>query len=382
MHQSRRTFLAAGGATLFGGLAAMKGRAVRAAAARTGIAEAFAGKFLLGSAINSEHLDNNDRRYLDLVAQEFNSITPENCQKWEAIQPSDSQWTWSTSDRFVKFGLENNMNIVGHNLVWHQQIPQSVFEGPEGGPASPDLLRARMEKHINKLVGRYKGQIATWDVVNECVSDDGNNQWRDSPWYQILGPGFMEHAFRTARKADPTVELLYNDYNMHLPEKREFLIGIFKDYQARGVPIDGVGFQGHYAIDGPTLQEVEASLEAYAALGLPIHFTEVDVDVLPEAFEYMGAEISTEFEYSDELNPYPDGLPRDLEEALAKRYASLFELFLKHQDNIKRVTFWGTTDAQSWKNDWPVKGRTNYPLLFDREFQPKLAYESILELVK
>jgi endo-1,4-beta-xylanase len=239
-----------------------------------------------------------------------------------------------------------------------------------------------MELHINTVVSRYKGKINTWDVVNEAVSDEGYDNWRNSYWHQIMGESFMEHAFKTAHAADPKAELLYNDYNMHYPAKRKFLVDVFKGYLERDVPIHGVGFQAHYGLDEPSLEEIEASLVAYIDLGLPVHITELDVDVLPKAFEYMGAEISTSFEYSERLNPFPNGLPEEFEEKLAERYAALFRLFLKHRDSIKRVTLWGTSDDQSWKNNWPVKGRTNYPLLFDRNLKPKAAYQRVVQLKK
>jgi endo-1,4-beta-xylanase len=227
---------------------------------------------------------------------------------------------------------------------------------------------------------RYKGKVPTWDVVNEAVSDDGYDDWRQSPWFQIMGKEFMEHAFKTARQVDPGAELLYNDYNMHYPSKRGFLTGVFKDYLDRGVPIDGVGFQAHYMLDDPDLEQIEKTIENYAGLGLPIHITELDVDVLPKAFDYMGAEISASFEYSDKLNPYPDGLPEIIKEPLASRDEKLFRLFLKHRGSIERITLWGVSDANSWKNNWPVRGRTNYPLLFDRQLNPKEAYQRLLGL--
>ena len=309
-------------------------------------------------------------------------MTAENCQKWEEIQPNDTTWNWETSDRFIDYAVASGKHILGHTLVWHSQIPESVFKQPDGALVSRAVLTRKMEHHINTLVGRYKGRVHTWDVVNEAVSDDGYDKWRDSYWYQIMGESYMEHAFRTARRADPAAELLYNDYNMHIAAKRDFLSDVFADYLKRDVPIDGVGFQAHYSLDGPTIAEIEASIEAYVELGLPIHITELDVDVLPQAFDYLGAEISKDFAYSDELNPFPDNLPADVEEQLAERYAELFSLFLKYREHIRRITLWGIGDGQSWKNNWPVRGRTNYPLLFDRSLQPKPAYHRVRSLTE
>lgn len=381
-NMSRRTFLKSSIATAtFSNLfAATRIKAAGAAVAKVGIGDAFQRDFLLGTAINSKTLDDNEQNLLDLINQEFSSVTAENCQKWAEIHPEDAVWNWATSDRFIEFATAHKKHVLGHTLVWHSQIPDSVFKGLDGQLLSAAELRKKMEYHINTIVDRYRGKVDTWDVVNEVVSDDGYDSWRNSYWYQIMGDSFMEHAFRTTHAADPKAELLYNDYNMHDPAKRAFLVDVFKDYLDRDVPIHGVGFQAHYALDEPKIEEVEKSIEAFSELGLAIHITELDVDVLPQAFDYMGAEISASFEYSDELNPYPVALPAELEDQLAQRYESLFRLFLKHRDSIKRVTLWGTGDAQSWKNDWPVVGRTNYPLLFDRSLRPKAAYQRVLKL--
>lgn len=379
---SRRTFLKSSIAVATVGQAFASARinAADVAATKVGIGAAFQSDFLLGTAINSQTLKDNEQNLLELINREFSSVTAENCQKWAEIHPQDTVWDWATSDRFIEFATANKKHVLGHTLVWHSQIPESVFKDSDGQLLSAAELSKKMEYHINTIVDRYRGKVDTWDVVNEVVSDEGNDSWRNSYWHQIMGDWFMEHAFRTTHAADPNAELLYNDYNMHDPAKRTFLVALFKDYLDREVPIHGVGFQAHYALDEPKIEEIEKSIEAFSELGLAIHITELDVDVLPKAFDYMGAEISANFEYSDELNPYPVELPAELEEQLAQRYESLFRLFLKHRDSVKRVTLWGTGDAQSWKNNWPVVGRTNYPLLFDRSLRPKAAYQRVLKL--
>ena len=220
-----------------------------------------------------------------------------------------------------------------------------------------------------------------WDVVNEAIEDDDKG-WRKSPWFEILGPEFMELAFRMAHDADPKAHLMYNDYNEHNPGKRKFLVGVLNDFRKRGVPIHGVGFQGHIGLDYPELAEYERSITEVAATGVKIHITELDIDVLPRANQYMGAEISALAKYKDELNPYTKGLPAEVEKQLTDRYRSLFELFIKHREKIERVTFWGTHDGESWKNGFPVRGRTNYPLLFDRQLKPKPAYDALIALKK
>jgi endo-1,4-beta-xylanase len=218
--------------------------------------------------------------------------------------------------------------------------------------------------------------VHTWDVVNEAV-DEGNG-WRRSPWLNIIGEDFMEQAFRFARKADPAAKLLYNDYNMHNPQKREFLVKVLRDYLDRGVPIDGVGLQGHLGLDYPDLAEWERSIAAYEALGLEVHVTELDVDVLPNPYQ-TGAEISNRFEYSRESDPWPDGLPDEIQKRLADRYEEIFRIMLRHKA-MKRVTFWGLHDGISWKNGFPIRGRTNYPLLFDRNLQRKPAWQRLMQM--
>jgi len=313
-----------------------------------------------------------------LISREFNAITAENIMKPGLIQPNEGDWRWKLPDRFVDYGTAHDMSIVGHVLVWHSQTPDDLFVKPNGKRVSRERLLGKMQAHIQTVMDRYKGRIPIWDVVNEAINEDKG--WRKSLWYEIIGPEFQERAFQLAHEADPNAQLLYNDYNMHLPGKREFLVEVLKDYKKRGVPIHGVGLQSHVGLDYPDLNEFEKSIEAYAAQGMRIHLTELEVDVLPVAWEHTGAEISDEFEYSEELNPYPDGLPSHMQDKLTERYVELFKLFLKHRDKIDRVTFWGTHDGESWKNDFPVGGRTNYPLLFDRDLQPKPAYYAVSDL--
>ncbi len=378
MHDpSRRRFALGAVATL--GFAGLRARAIEAAVAQSGLKDAFAEDFLFGTAINNETLRDQDQPLLDLVAREFNSVTAANCMKWGPIEPSEGDWQWDLPDRFVQFGTQHRMRIVGHTLVWHSQAPDWLFVDTKGATASAALLGKRLETHIQTLVDRYRGRIALWDVVNEAIEEDEQG-WRKSPWFGILGPQYMERAFHLAHEADPKAQLLYNDYNEHNPGRRKFLVEVIRDYQRRGVPIHGVGFQGHIGLEYPDLQEYERSIEAIAATGMRLHITELDIDALPRASKFMGAEISALVEYQAELNPYTTGLPDQVQERLTARYRQVFELFVKHRDKIDRVTTWGTHDGESWKNDFPVRGRTNYPLLFDRKMQPKPAYAAITAL--
>ncbi len=359
--------------------ATIKSRAAHAAARQTGIKEAFADDFLMGTALSNETLEGKNPQLLQLIAREFNSITPENCMKWGVMEPEQGKPQWQLPDRFVEFGNQHGMRVVGHTFVWHSQAPRWAFVDDKGQRISAEELKKRMQTRISTLLDRYRGRVHLWDVVNEAIEDDDKG-WRKSQWFEILGPQFMELAFRMAHEGDPKAHLMYNDYNEHNAGKRKFLVDILKDYRARGVPIHGVGFQGHIGLDYPDLQEYERSILDVAATGVRIHITELDIDALPRAWQFTGAEISALSEYKDELNPYTQGLPPKIEEQLTARYREVFELFIKHRDKIDRVTTWGTHDGESWKNDFPVRGRTNYPLLFDRRLQPKPAYDALVKL--
>jgi endo-1,4-beta-xylanase len=376
---TRRELISQGAAMLGGlGLAGIAGAAQPAAQAAA-LAAAWRNAFMIGVAVSNQTLDRQIAPHLDLIKREFNSVTAENAMKWGVIRPDGVNWQWDRSDRLVDFAAQNGMHVLGHTLVWHSQVPRSLFTDGAGAPLTRPALLARMEEHIATLLGRYKGRVHTWDVVNEAV-DEGNG-WRRSQWLQIIGEDFMEQAFRMARKADPGAKLLYNDYNMHNPQKREFLVKVLRGYLDRGVPIDGVGLQGHLGLAYPNLEEWERSIAAYAAMGLEVHVTELDVDVLPNPNQPT-AEISNRAEYSDANNPWPQGLPDEVHQRLADRYEQIFRILLRHRDRVERVTFWGLHDGMSWKNGFPIAGRTNYPLLFDRELKPKPAYQRLMQLAR
>jgi endo-1,4-beta-xylanase len=237
-----------------------------------------------------------------------------------------------------------------------------------------------MKDHISTVVGHFKGKVDGWDVVNEAVNEDGSI--RQSKWLAIIGPDYIEKAFEYAREADPAAELYYNDYNNELKQKRSGVVRIINDLRGKGIKVDGVGIQGHWHLDSPSLAEIDEALTEYGSMGLKIMITEMEVNVLPTPPEVYGAEISQQARYLETLNPYRAGLPDSVSNQLAQRYADLFRIFLKHKDAVTRVTFWGVNDGYSWKNDWPIKGRTNYPLLFDRNYKPKPAFYSVIKTVK
>lgn len=376
MKISRRSLLAMSGATA-ALIASAKLQAAEKAAAATGLKEAYKNDFLIGAALGVNIIRQQDPKLVALINKDFNSITPENCQKWGEIRNEDGSWKWADSDAFVEFGSKHNLHMVGHTLAWHSQIPDSVFKNKDGSYISKDALAKKQKEHITTLVERYKGKLAAWDAVNEAVGDDG--KMRDSHWYKIMGDDFIVNAFNIAHEVDPKAHLMYNDYNNEQKGKREVTIDMLKRLKKRGAPVHGLGMQAHVGVDAD-MKNFEDSILAYAALGLRVHLTELDIDVLPSVWNLPVAEISTRFEYKPERDPYIKGLPKEMEEKLAKAYESLFKTLIKHRDKIDRVTFWGVSDDASWLNDFPIKGRTNYPLLFDRQQQPKAAYFRLLDL--
>jgi endo-1,4-beta-xylanase len=234
-----------------------------------------------------------------------------------------------------------------------------------------------MRHHILTVVGRYKGRIHGWDVVNEAIDDDGS--YRKSPWLKIIGEEYIVKAFQFAHEADPDAELYYNDYSVENAPKRRGTTNLVKMLQQKGVTIDGIGIQGHYKMDWPTVGQVDSTVVEFAGLGVQVMITELDVDILPQPDPNVDAEISRRFDYQEKLNPYKNGLPGDKQKELAMRYSELFGVFVKNQDKISRITFWGVEDGSSWLNTFPVAGRTSYPLLFDRDGKKKPAFDAVVK---
>jgi endo-1,4-beta-xylanase len=340
---------------------------------------AYQDSFLIGTAIGNNQLIHPKQVTTLLIEKQFNAATPENDMKWERIHPKPGVYDFTAADKFVEFAEKNNIFITGHTLLWHSQAPDWIFEDGNGQQVSREELLARLKDHIDTVVGRYKGRVQSWDVVNEALNEDGS--MRESKWYKIIGEDMIEKAFEYAHTADPDAELNYNDYNLNNPQKREGVIRIVKQLQAKGLRIDGVGMQGHYSLFHPDLNEVEDSIIAYAKTGVKVMFTELDISVLlfPEGAE-AGADVNQNFALQEKLNPYAQGLTPEAEAKLTKRYTDLFKIFLRHEKDISRVTFWGTDDGMTWRNDWPMRGRSDYPLLFDRQSKPKAAYFAVMAL--
>ena len=343
--------------------------------------DAFKDKFLIGTAISESQLeDPTQKDTRNVILNEFNTIVAENVMKSEEVQPKEGVFEFSAADQFVDFGIQNNMVVTGHTLIWHSQAPKWFFTDSLGNLVSRDVMTERMHKHISTVVNRYKGKIKGWDVVNEAILDDGS--YRNSKFYQILGKDFIKLAFKFAHEADPEAELYYNDYSMAGKAKRDGVVKMVKELQEEGIRIDGIGMQSHIGLEHPDISEFEASINAFNSLGLKVMITELDLTLLPMPDPTVGAEVSASFEYQEKLNPYSGGLPDSINQLFEQRYLEFFKLFLKYHKDISRVTLWGTNDAQSWRNNWPVFGRTDYPLLFDRNNNPKPVVDKIIELAE
>ncbi|MFC5530624.1 endo-1,4-beta-xylanase [Cohnella yongneupensis] len=326
----------------------------------TKLYEAFEGAFDIGAAVNPRTLAQAG----SLIAAQYNSLTAENEMKFARVHPSEDKYMFDDADTIVKFAREHGKRMRGHTLVWHNQTTDWVFQGRDGGLADRETLLSRMKSHIDTVVKRYKDDIYCWDVVNEAVADDGNELLRRSPWLDIAGEDFIAKAFEYAHEADPNALLFYNDYNECSPVKRERIYTLAKSLLERGVPIHGIGMQGHWGLTSPTLDEIRVSIERYAELGLKLQVTELDLSV---------------FEWDDRRTDLKAPTPSML--ALQEeRYEQIFRLFLEYREVITSVTFWGAADDYTWLDNFPVKERKNWPFLFDGQHQPKAAFGKVVGL--
>ena len=341
--------------------------------------KAFDGKFLIGAAVNTRQVVSTDPKVINAIRNNFSALVPENCMKAEEIHPKKDLYDWRDADALVELAQKNGQVLTGHCLVWHSQLPYWFLKDDLGQTVTKDELIKRMKDHITTVVQHFKGKIKGWDVVNEAVMEDGT--LRKSPFLNIIGPDFIKLAFQFAHEADPNVELYYNDYGMDNPAKREGVIKLVRELKAAGCRVDGIGMQSHVAFD-TNLDEYEKSIVAYAAEGVKVMVTELDLSVLPWPKGNYGAAVETNFEYMKEMNPYTDGLPAEKAQEQTDFFVKLFGIYLKHADIIDRVTFWGVTDGDSWKNGWPMPGRTDYPLAIDRNYQPKPFVDAIIKLAE
>jgi len=353
---------------------------------RETLKEVYKNAFLVGVAINPAIVSGEDKTTQEIVLKQFNSITVENVMKAALINPEPGIFNYGPADEFVAFGEKNKMFIIGHTLVWHNQCPAWFFTNANGKPNSKEEQIERLKNYIKNVAGRYAGRINAWDVVNEVIDNDGS--YRPTTWVNAFGSGdtLVKYAFKFAAEYAPNTELYYNDFNAWRPEKRDGIVRLVKMLQKEGIRIDGVGIQGHWGLNYPKTEYIENAIDAYAACGVKVNITELDVDVLPLTKEgqIIGQGMADKQfqleEFKTFLDPYKKGLPDNIQQQLTNRYEELFKIFYKKKDKIERVTIWGVHDGMSWKNGYPIPGRTNYPLLWDRNKQPKPALKAVLNV--
>jgi endo-1,4-beta-xylanase len=312
---------------------------------------------------------------LAVLEANFTNITPEGIMKPEPIEPDENRYTFDKADAFVATAQAHGLKVNGHCLVWHETCPDWFFQ--DGAkPAGRDLVLKRMIDHVTTEVSHFRGKVFSWDVVNEALAD-GPGYLRDDKWSRSIGPDYIAQAFRAAQAADPQAELYYNDYHIESPAKRDKAIRLIRELKAQHLRIDGVGIQGHWQLDKIPYADIDAAITAFHNEGVKVMITELDVDVVGRHFS--GADVSAQ--QTVHADPYVNGCPPEVLARQADQYAKLFALLLKHKDDISRVTFWGLDDAHSWLNTWPYK-RTNYPLLWDRQAQPKPALAEVLKVAE
>ena len=350
---------------------------------RPTLREAFRDDFLIGTAVDADVLRGNNPLKLEIATREFNAITPGNSLKPESVQPREGDFHFGDGDRLMEICSQSGAVPIGHVLVWHSQTPGWFFKGADGKPAGRDLTLERMRTHIRTVVGRYKGQIKQWDVVNEAI-DDGPGFLRNTPWRQAIGDDYIAEAFRAAHEADPDAILIYNDYNIEMAYKHPKAMRLLKSLLDQGVPINAVGIQGHWHLGTPDPGELEKAITDFHSLGLKVVVSELDVGVLPT--RYRGADVGHHEEMTAEerarINPYTNHLPGEIAARQAESYHGIFRTLLRQREKILRVSLWGTHDGDSWLNNFPIRGRTDYPLLFDREGKPKPALDAVLRAAK
>lgn len=321
------------------------------------LAETYGGLFDIGAAVNGSTVQSAK----ELLKAHYNSLTAENDMKFERVHPEPGVYTFEAADRIADFAAASGMRMRGHTLVWHNQTPDWVFEGDDGGAAGRDELLGRMKEHIEVVAGRYRGRVYGWDVVNEVI-DDGEERWlRQSKWLDIIGEDFIAQAFRFAHEADPKALLFYNDYNECHPAKRDKILRLLSSLKESGVPIHGMGMQAHWNLNGPAIADIRQAIESYAALGLQIQITELDISV---------------FDFDDRRTDLAEPTAEMLE-LQAQRYDEVFALFREYSNVITSVTFWGAADDYTWLHDFPVRGRRNWPFVFDAAHRPKASFDRI-----
>ena len=329
-----------------------------------GLKDYYASYFTIGVAVSPRALTTDEAA---LIKTEFGSVTAENAMKMGPIHPNENEYFWTNADSIVAFAQRNKMKIRGHTLCWHNQTPKWMFTDAKGDTVSKDILLQRLKDHITTVVTRYKGKIYAWDVVNEAISDRSDEVYRKSPWYKICGEEFIAKAFQYAHEADPNALLFYNDYNEINAVKREKIFKLVTDLKKAGVPIHGVGLQGHWAVNEPSREQLEQTLARFSESGLALQITELDISVYPKEHNARaGSAEDTNVEFTSEK-----------ETKQIEAYKMCFDLFRKYKKHITGITFWNISDRHSWLDNFPVRGRKDYPLLFDKDLKRKKAYDAV-----
>lgn len=333
-----------------------------------GLKDHYESYFTMGVSVSPKALQTEEA---NLVVKHFGSITAENVMKMGPLQPKENEFYWKDADSIVAFAKRNNIKLRGHALVWHQQTPDWFFTDKAGNTVSKEVLMQRIKNHITTVVTRYKDDIYAWDVVNEAIADAKDTLYRSSKFYRICGEEFIAKAFEWAHAADPDAILFYNDYNETDPVKRSKIISMIQKLRINGVPVHAVGLQAHWTFNEPSKEQLEKTLSDFASLGLPIQITELDISVYPKEKDNKEKK-ATEFDttYSSIK-----------EKAQSKQYEMVFELFRKYKKHITGVTFWNISDRHSWLDNFPIRGRKDYPLLFDRDLKQKSAYRAVIDFV-
>ncbi len=362
------------------------GAQVETSSPKSSLRSAYEGAFQVGTAVNPGITSGRDSAVARIIREQFNAVTVENVMKAALINPEPGEYNWAPADEFIEFGKANDMFLVGHTLIWHNQTPEWFFTNEAGEPNSPGEQAERLRSHIEAVAGRYAGKVDAWDVVNEVVDNDGS--YRPTTWVEGIGNGdtLVKLAFRYAEQYAPGTELYYNDFNAWRPTKRDGIVRMVRMLQEAGIRVDGIGIQGHWGLNFPKNEYIEAAIDSFASLGVKVMITELDVDVLPLTREgqiigtgMMHPQFQLE-EFKEYLDPYADGLPDEVQQQLTDRYRELFEIFYRKRDKIDRVTFWGVHDDMSWKNDYPIPNRTNYVLPYNRDLTPKPLVETLLAI--
>jgi endo-1,4-beta-xylanase len=321
--------------------------------------------FPIGVAVSPRALQGPEAQ---LIITQFNSVTPENAMKMGPIHPRENEYNFSGADSIVAFAIRNKMKIRGHTLCWHNQTPSWIFTDNKGDTVSKSVLLQRLKDHITTVVTRYKGKIYAWDVVNEVISDKQDEFYRNSPWLRICGPEFIEKAFTWAHGADPSAVLFYNDYNEINAVKREKIIRMIRELRQKGIPVQAVGLQAHWAVNEPSRGQLDSTLADFSALNIPLQITELDISVYPKEHDAR----------SRRAGDADTAFTKEREAAQAAQYKMCFEAFRRYKAAISGVTFWNISDRHSWLDNFPVAGRKDYPLLFDRNYQPKKAFREVV----